>query len=59
MKKLLLESSSEGVRDPRYEDDARRTLGDACLMLSDLLFSEEQDENLNAAAGDRERVGDE
>lgn len=28
-------------------------------MLSDLLFPEEQDENLNAAAGDRERVGDE
>ena len=28
-------------------------------MMSDLLFSEEQDENLNAAAGDRERIGDE
>jgi hypothetical protein len=59
MKKLLLVSSSEGVNDPRHEDEARRILGDTCLMMSDLLFPEEQDENLNAAAADRERVGEE
>lgn len=59
MKKVLVDTDSEGGQDPRYDDEARRILGDACLMMSDLLFPQEQDERLNAAAGDRERVGDE
>jgi hypothetical protein len=59
MKKVLIESRNDGVRDPRYDDDARRMLGDACLMMSDLLFPQEQEERLNEAAGDRERVSDE
>lgn len=59
MKKVLVETSNDGVIDPRHSDDARRTLGDACLMMTDLLFPKEQDEKLNAKAGDREKVGDE
>src|SRR6266850_634591 len=59
MKKVLIETTNDGVRDPRRDDDARRTLGDACLMMNDLLFPEEQEERLNANAGDRERIGDE
>jgi hypothetical protein len=59
MKRLLIETTNEGVKDPRHDDAARRELGNACLMMNDLLFPPEQDERLNAAAGDRERVGDE
>jgi len=59
MKKLLLASRNEGLGDPRNDDEARRNLGDACLMMNDLLFPQEQDERLNAAAGKREEVSDE
>lgn len=61
MKKVLLETTSEGRRDPRNDDGARRTLGDACLMFSDLLFTEEQAERLKNKGGaeERERVHDE
>lgn len=59
MKRVLLETTDEGVKDPRSDDDARRVLGDACLMMSDLLFPEDQDQRLNALAGDREGVSDE
>lgn len=59
MKKLLLASTNEGLGDPRNDDEIRRKLGDACLMMNDLLFPEEQDERLNAVAGDREEVSDE
>lgn len=59
MKKLLLASTNEGLGDPRNDDEIRRKLGDACLMMNDLLFPEEQDERLNAVASDREEVSDE
>lgn len=59
MKKLLLASTNEGSGDPRNDDETRRKLGDACLMMNDLLFPEEQDARLNAAAGNREEVSDE
>ena len=59
MKKVLVEASNQGAMDPRHDNAARRTLGDACLMMTDLLFPQEQDARLNAKAGDREAVGDE
>jgi hypothetical protein len=59
MKKILIETTDDGVGDPRNDDEARRTLGDACLVINDLLFSEEQEERLEESAGDRERVSDE
>lgn len=59
MKKLLLAAPNEGLGDPRNDEETRRALGDACLMMNDLLFPEEQDERLNAAAGNREGVSDE
>lgn len=61
MKRVLLETTSEGDKDPRHDDKARRTLGDACLMLNDLLFTDEQMERLanKGGAGERERIHDE
>lgn len=59
MKKLLLERNPSAVDDPRHNDHARRKLGDACLMMTDLLFPKEQDKRLEEAAGDREKVSDE
>jgi len=59
MKKLLMESNPSAVNDPRHNDPARRKLGEACLMMTDLLFPEEQDKRLETAAGDREKVSDE
>lgn len=61
MKKVLLETTNEGNQDPRYNDAARRTLGDACLMLNDLLFPEEQIKRLDSKGGsdERERIHDE
>ena len=59
MKKLLLASTNEGSGDPRNDDEIRRKLGDACLMINDLVFPEDQDERLNAAAGNREAISDE
>lgn len=61
MKRVLLETTSEGDKDPKHDDKARRTLGDACLMLNDLLFTDEQMERLanKGGAGERERIHDE
>jgi hypothetical protein len=59
MKKILVETTDDGVKDPRNDDEAKRALGDACLIINDLLFSEEQEERLKESAGDRERVSDE
>lgn len=61
MKKVLLETTNEGDQDPRNDDDARRALGDACLMLNDLLFTEEQMARLEKKGGsqERERIHDE
>ena len=62
MKRLLLETTNEGSKDPRHQDDARRMIGDACLMLNDLLFPEEQMarfENKGIAAEESERIHDE
>jgi hypothetical protein len=61
MKKVLLETTDEGDNDPRNDDRARRALGDACLMLNDLLFTEEQMARLQKQAGaeERERIHDE
>jgi hypothetical protein len=61
MKRVLLETTSEGNKDPRRYDGARRTLGEACLMLNDLLFTEEQMARLDKTgdAGERERIHDE
>ena len=60
MKKILLETN-EGDKDPRNDDGLRRTLGDACLMLNDLLFTEEQMARLEkkGGTGERERIHDE
>ena len=43
MKKVLLETSNTGKKDPRNDDEAQRSLGDACLMLNDLLFTEDSE----------------
>jgi hypothetical protein len=61
MKKVLLETSNTGKKDPRNDDEARRSLGDACLMLNDLLFTEEQIARLEPREGaqERERIHDE
>jgi hypothetical protein len=61
MKMALLETTNEGDKDPRNDDGARRALGDACLMLNDLLFTEEQMARLEktGGAGERERIHDE
>ncbi len=61
MKKVLLETSNAGDRDPRHDDDARRILGEACLMQNDLLFTEEQEERLRRGEGpgESERIHDE
>lgn len=61
MKKVLLETTEEGHKDPRNDDGARRALGDVCLMLNDLLFPEEQMARFNKQEGpeERERVHDE
>jgi tetratricopeptide (TPR) repeat protein len=61
MKLVLLESTVEGEYDPRDDKEARYRIGDACLMLSDLLFSEEQLARLEDKGGaeERERVHDE
>jgi len=61
MKLVLLESTDEGEYDPRGDKEARYRIGDACLMLSDLLFSEEQLARLEDKGGaeERERVHDE
>jgi hypothetical protein len=61
MKRVLLETTDEGDRDPRNEEEARHALGDACLMLNDLLFTEEQDRRLKNTGGadERERIHDE
>src|SRR5205085_11858458 len=61
MKKVLLETTDDGDKDPRTDDAARRVLGDACLMLNDLLFPEEQMERLKDSGGteERERIHDE
>ncbi len=48
-----------GLFTRRHDVEARQRLGEACLMMNDLLVTEEQEERLNAAAGDREKVGDE
>lgn len=61
IKKILLETTSAGDQDPRQDDGARRRLGDACLMLNDLLFTEEQMARLEKTgdAGESERIHDE
>jgi hypothetical protein len=61
MKLTLLESTDEGEYDPRGDKEARYRIGDACLMLSNLLFSEEQLARLEDKGGaeERERVHDE
>lgn len=59
MKKVMLETTNDGIRDPRHDEEARRTLGNACLMMNDLLFPSQQDERFSAAAGDKEKIGDE
>lgn len=61
MKLVLLESTDEGEYDPREDKEARFRIGDACLMLSDLLFPEEQLARLENEGGheERERVHDE
>jgi hypothetical protein len=55
MKRVILEPTNDGVTDPRGDNEARRTLGDACLMLNNLIFSEEQEERLKDSGTD-ERV---
>src|SRR5437773_2339227 len=42
MKRVLLESNREGIRDPTRDLEAQWALGDACLMINNLIFSEEQ-----------------
>lgn len=59
MKRILLESSTDGNKDPRHDDEARRELGDLNLMLSDLFFTEELSEGLKKAASDSEKMHDE
>ncbi len=61
MKKILLETSNQGNQDPRNDDSARRTLGEAALMLNDLLFTDEQMARFEKrdGAGERERIHDE
>lgn len=59
MKCVLLESVSGSSLDPRIQDIARRSVGDACLMLNDLLFPEEQQARFELIAGDREKISDE
>lgn len=61
MKKVLLETTDEGAKDPRHNGVARRELGDACLMLNDLLFPDEQMGRFKNQGGDeeRERIHDE
>jgi len=63
MKQLLLEASDTGSNDPNEEGEggAKYLLGDACLMLNDLLFTPEQAERLKdkGGAGERERIHDE
>jgi hypothetical protein len=61
MKRILLGTTSEGGLDPRYDDGARRKLGDVCLMLNDLLFTDEQMARLEKTGGadERERIHDE
>ena len=61
MKRVLLGTTDEGDKDPRYDDGARRALGDACLMLNDLLFTDEQIARLGSKGGaeERERIHDE
>lgn len=61
MKEVLLETTNKGDKDPRYDDRARRALGDACLMLNDLLFTDEQMERLENKGSheERERIHDE
>jgi hypothetical protein len=61
LKRLLLETTGKGEQDPRHDDGARRSLGDACLMLNDLLFTEEQMARLEKKEGEdeRERIHDE
>lgn len=59
MKRVLLEGAADAALDPRTQDNARRSLGDACLMLNDLLFPEKQQARFESIAGDRERISDE
>jgi hypothetical protein len=61
MKRVLLETTNGGDKDPRHDDGARRSLGDACLMLNDLLFTEGQMARLEKTGGadERERIHDE
>lgn len=61
MKRVLLATIDGGYKDPRYDDGARRALGDACLMLNDLPFSDEQMARLGSKGGpeERERIHDE
>jgi hypothetical protein len=61
MKRVLIETTDEGDKDPRVDDGARRALGDACLMLNDLLFPDEQMARLGSKGGadERERIHDE
>jgi len=61
MKRVLLETTDGGDQDPRHDEGARRKLGDACLMLNDLLFTAEQMARLEKKEGadERERIHDE
>lgn len=61
MKSVLIESSLDVGTDPRKDGAARQNLGDACLILNDLLFTNEQMERLAPREGvdERERIHDE
>jgi hypothetical protein len=61
MKRILLETTNEGDRDPRVDEEARSALGEGCLMLNDLLFTDEQMARLEKTGGpeERERIHDE
>lgn len=64
MKRILLESSNIGIKNPSDDDETRRdearqTLGDLNLMLGDLFFNEDQADKLNKNAAEPEKVHDE
>ncbi|MGH9898851.1 MAG: hypothetical protein ACRD4L_08400, partial [Pyrinomonadaceae bacterium] len=63
MKRVLLEAPEDGGGNPNVEveEGARYDIGDACLMLNDLLFPAEQSERLKnkGIEGEHERIYDE
>jgi hypothetical protein len=56
LKKVLVESANDGKVNPNPPENitARFKLGEACLMMNDLLFPEEQSERLKSGGGPEE-----